>query len=192
MNDRMTDMAVLIRRILPQVLPCPRSMALDALQMVAVDFFKETGAWLATFEESVCPCDTVITLNLPRGALVATVLALYLNGSKVDGSLYQASSREIMLASAPQQAALAVVEASLRPARTATSLPDDLIEEWGDTLAFGTLAKLKSMSGQNIEWSDPQGATTNFQLYMDEVGKAKAKKLRRRFGGGALYVNMGE
>lgn len=50
-------------------------------------------------------------------------------------------------------------------------------------LAFGTLAKLKSMSGQNIEWSDPQGATTNFQLYMDEVGNtvtARTEKTAQR------------
>lgn len=160
--------------------------------MIAVDFFKESGVWLATFEESVCPCDTVITLSLPRDALVAAVLALYLDGSKVDGSLYQTSTREITLMNASPQAAFALVEASLRPTRTATALPDDLMEEWGDTLSFGAVAKLKSMSGQGIEWSDPQGAATNFQLYTEGVGKARERKLRRRFGSGALYVNMGE
>lgn len=192
MNTRMTNLDALIPRVLPQVLPCPRGMVMDALQMIAVEFFKESGAWQATFEESVCPCDTIITLDLPRDALVAKVLALYLDGSKVDGSRFQVSAREITLRDAPQQQALALVEASLRPVRTATALPDDLVEEWGDILSFGAVAKLKSMSGQKIDWSDPNGATTNYQLYLEGVGRAKERALRRRFGSGALYVNMGE
>lgn len=191
-NRRMTSLDELMPGVLPQVLPCPRSMAMDALQMVAVDFFKETGAWLATFQESVCPCDTVIPLDLPRDALVAQVLALYLDGSKVDGSRFQASAREITLTDAPQQEVLALVETSLRPVRRAMALPEELLEEWGDTLSFGALAKLKSMSGKNIDWSDPNGAATFYQLYMEGVGKAKARQLRRRFGSGILYVNMGE
>lgn len=192
MNTRTTDLNVLVPRVLPQVLPCPRGMVMDALQMIAVEFFKESGAWQATFEESVCSCDDVITLALPRDALVAKVLALYLDGSEVDGSRFQASAREITLTDVPQKVAPVIVKASLRPTRTATALPDELMEEWGDILSFGAVAKLKSMSGQKIEWSDPNGAATNYQLYLEGVGKAKERALRRRFGGGALYVNMGE
>lgn len=191
-NTRMTSLDELMPSVLPQVLPCPRSMAMDALQMVAVDFFKETGAWRATFQESVCACETVIALDLPRDALVAQVLALYLDESKVDGSRFQATTREITLKDAPQHGALALVEASLRPVRRATALPEELMEEWGDILSFGVLAKLKSMSGKNIDWSDPNGAATFYQLYMEGVGKAKERQLRRRFGSGVLYVNMGE
>lgn len=190
--SRMSKLALLLPRILPQVLPCPKSMALDALQMLAMEFCRETGVWLATFQESICPCETVIALDLPQTAVVASVSGVWLNDSLLDGSSYEVTGREITLSKPVEQVTDVIVKASLRPLRWASELPEDILEEYGDTLVFGAIAKLKAMSGQKVEWNDPQGMAVYYQLYNEGSGKAKARKFRKRFGSGVLYVNTGD
>lgn len=188
-GEKLESMDVLLRRIAPQVIPCPRSMILDALQTIAVDFFRETGVWTATFQDTASPCDPVITLSLPKGAVMGSVQSVALNGVLLESGGYTEGTRDITLNECPTVESLVVIKASLRPLRTTTALPEDLLEEYGDYLAFGAIAKLKAMSGQHVEWSDAQGASTNYQLYQDGVKQAKARKFRKRFGGGILYVN---
>ena len=191
-ETRTAQMEVLLPRIMPQVLPCPRSMALDAIQMVAVDFCKETGVWKEIFTETVCSCDVVIPVSVPRDAVLAGVSALYLDQDRVQASEYQVASRDIMLLFTPQNHASVTVEATLRPVRTAVTLPEEILEEWGDVIVHGVIARLKSMSGIKIEWTDPQGAVMHNELYNEGCAAAREQKFRRRFGGGIMYVNSGD
>ena len=80
------------------------------------------------------------------------------------------------------------VEAILRPSRFSQKVPHDLIEEWGDILAYGALAKIKAMSGKGIEWSDPQGAGVALQLYNEGTARAKGRVIRSRIGSGELFA----
>lgn len=73
---------------------------------------------------------------------------------------------------------------AFRPARTAAQIPEALLEEWGDTLVFGSLAKIKSMSGPRVGWSDPQAAQMNLSLYEQGVAQARIRGARRGDGGG--------
>ena len=189
-RERMEKMEILLRRIAPQVIPCPRSMILDALQTIAVEFFRETEVWEAVFQDVIGACETIFTPMLPKECALVNVKLLSLNGEDVNG--FSCGTRNIVLNEPPRENSLVIAKCSLRPLRTATTLPEDLIEEHGDTLAFGAIAKLKAMSGQNVEWSDQQGASVNYQLYQDGSVKAKSRKYRKRLGGGVLYVNSGE
>lgn len=185
---RMEKLEALLPRVLPQVLPCPKSMALDALQIVAVDFCRQSGAWPLELRESVFAGDCRIGLNPPRGVVIGEITALYLDGGRVDKASYTPFPQEIVLGFTPASEALATIEATARPTRTADSLPESIIEEWGDILAFGALAKLKSMSGTGIEWTDAQGAAMNLTLYNEGWCRAKTQMFRRRYGGGSLYI----
>lgn len=183
-------MDALLPLILPQTLPCPKSMAMDALRAVAVDFFKRTGAWEASFCEAIGARDTEIGLCLPKGAVIAGIRKAAIDGEELSGFSYGADG--IRLERACGREAMFQALASLRPKRTADSLPEDLLEEYGDDLAHGAIAKLKAMSGAQVEWSDPQGASLYYQLYEEGVARAKARKYRKRFGAGALYIKTGE
>lgn len=187
--SRMASMEKLLAQILPQTMPCPRSMALDALQMVAVDFFRESGVWVETFQEPVGCHETVITPAMPKTAALSGVSSVYLNDLEIEE--YLTERHEIILAHPPRNACLATIRATLRPLRTSTELPEDLLETYGDYLAFGAIAKLKTMSGNKVEWHDPQGAAVNYQLYTEGLARAQARKFRKRFGG-VLYVQTGE
>lgn len=190
--ERMGSIEVLLPLVMPQTMPCPQSMAMDALQTLAVDFCRETGAWDAVFQEEIEPCESVIPLPLPKGAAIASVTGFYLDGEKLEGKDFEVSLKEIILHEARNQRATATIKAALRPLRTCAELPEDLLEEYGDILAFGAIAKLKAMSGQHVEWNDPQGMNIHYQLYQEGLAKARARKYRKRLGGGVLYVNTGE
>ncbi len=190
--EKMQGIDILLPLVMPQVMPCPQSMVLDTLQMLAVDFCKETGVWDAVFREEVQPCETVIPLPLPKGAVIASVTDFYLDDEKLERKAFDAGLRDITLREARDACAVATVKAALRPLRTSRELPEDILEEYGDILAFGAIAKIKAMSGQYVEWSDPQGMNTYYQLYQEGATRAKARKYRKRLGSGVLYVNTGE
>lgn len=189
---RTENIDLLLPRILPQVLPCPRSMALDALQVVAADFCGQSGAMPLVLQESVLAGDCAIMLNPPKDVVMHHVRTVALDGNVIDSTSYMCSPYEITLRFMPQRDAVATVQGAARPIRTATTLPASLMEEWGDVLAFGALAKIKSMSGQGIQWADAQGAALNLQLYTEGVARARARIFRNRHGGGPLFASQGE
>lgn len=191
-DTRMERMDGLLPRILPQVLPCPRSMALDAVQMVAGDFCKETGAWSMVLTENVFAGECRIAVTMPRDAVLVGVLGLYLDGRPLDRPDYIPSPYDIVLRFTPQNEAVATIEATVRPARTAITLPAEIMEAWGDVIVHGALARLKAVSGKNIEWTDAQGAAMHNGLYNEGCADARTRIFRRRHGGGTLYANSGD
>lgn len=188
-HEKMESIEQLLPRILPQTLRCPKSMALDALQLTTGDFCKQTDVWTALLQEIVLVGKFHITLCPPKESVITSILRFWLDSHFVDKSDYTHSSHDIMLKFSPNRNALASAEVTLRPSREATSLPKDIMEEWGDILTFGALAKLKSMSGAGVEWSDPQGAAMNLELYNEGCCRAKTRMLRNRHGGGNLYAH---
>lgn len=182
----------LLTRILPQTLPCPRSMALDALQMIAMDFFRESGAWLENINAMCCGNDQFITPDLPRDAALVNVHELSLEGRKLEKSEYRLEGDGIVLTEAPQCVCCLYGLMSLRPKRTALEMPEDLLEEYGDSLIYGALARLKAMSGNRVEWSDPKGAELNYSLYQEGLARTRQRKYRKRFGGQLLYAQTAE
>lgn len=190
--SRMISLERLLSRILPQTLPCPRSMALDALQMSSMDFFRESGVWVEHLEEMAGACETAISSPLPKNAVLHNVSQVWLDEHKLDGGEYSSDSQGLVLANAPGRTCCVRFTATLRPKRTATELPEDLLEEYGDYLVYGAIARLKAMSGNKVEWSDPNGASLNWQLYNERLDRARKRRFRKRFGAGILYVQNDE
>lgn len=83
-DTRMERMDGLLSRILPQVLPCPRSMALDAVQMVAGDFCKETGAWSMVLTENVFAGECGLPWPCPAMPCWLMCWACHLDGGSLD------------------------------------------------------------------------------------------------------------
>lgn len=179
---RMGQIGSLIQRVLPQVLPCPRSMVMDALQYIAGDFCGNTGVWSMALQEYAIKGDSGIQLNPPEGVVVSRVKEISLDGNYIDASEYRATTSDVLLGFTPQMDAIALVQCAVRPSRSAESLPEDILEEWGDTIAYGALAKVKAMSGAQIEWTDAQGASLALQLYSEGCGRARAKMIRFKHG----------
>lgn len=177
----MADYAQLMPRLIPQLVPAPQFVLTDALQTVAVDFFTRSEVWRGVFEEIVGEGEREIQISVPRGQGIVRVLGLWLDGEQLrpdeDFSFAVAS---IMLASPACRDMQAKITASLKPGRMATKIPASSMEEWGDVLVFGTLAKVKSMTGPRIDWTDAAGAQLNMGLYEQGLAQARIRLLRGR------------
>lgn len=185
MTERMGSYDVIIPRVLMQVQPCPQFVVLDAVQQAAVDFFTRTEVWTDTMAETLFRGSRVMELTADRGVVVSRVLHLLLDGVRLEGGsdfhAERAGSGITVLFHAAHEDADHTVYAccAFRPARTAAQVPEALLEEWGDTLVFGSLAKIKSMSGPRVGWSDPQAAQMNLSLYEQGVAQARIRGARR-------------
>lgn len=182
-----TEYESLFPRFMLQIQPCPRVVVLDAVQTVAGDFFTRSGIWREMLVASVFKGDRFADLPMERGTAFVRAVEVRLDGTPLEGgkqfTIQQAGEgATIGFTFEPDQDRTAYVLAVLRPSRTATAIPSGYADEWVDVLVFGTLARLKSMSGQHVGFSDPQGAALNLQLYEDGIARAKVLVARGRDG----------
>lgn len=180
MNERMESLDVLVRQVLPLVLPCPRGMVLDALRAAAKDMCEQAVVWRAKFDETGMQGDADIPLPLPHGVNLSLVLDVWLDGNRLHAGDYSVEGCHICLRSPLPRDCAVVVEAALRPSRLAEHLPARLIEDWGDVLAYGAQARLKAMSGKNVEWTDAAGAQIALAQYNEGVARARIRAMARR------------
>jgi hypothetical protein len=187
----MTDMVTydaFLPHVLPQVLSCPKSMAVDALQTSTGEFCKASEAWAEVLTESVYAGDTTIDLNPEHQALVVRVSGLRIDGNRIDKQSYWPQTHSIRLRFTPAANAAAYVNVILRPARAATHVPKFLYEEWCEPIAAGALARLKMMTGPKITWSDPQGAAFHQKIAVEGAAEARVRMIRCRHGGGSICL----
>ena len=180
MNERMESLDALVRQVMPLGLPCPRGMVLDALRVAAKDLCEQAAVWRVKLDETALQGDAEVPLTLPRDAKLAFVLGVWLEGNRLDPSDYRVEGDHICLrATMPRECAV-TVEAALRPSRLAEHLPERLIEEWGDVLAYGAQARLKAMSGNKVEWSDGVGAQIALEQYKEGMARARIRAMASR------------
>lgn len=173
MKREMAEYTSLMPRLLPQCVPAPNYVLLDALQLVGVDFCTRTRIWRETLYESLSRGDTELPLML-RGRIIVQVQDVRLDGMHMKpGVHYDATPAGVVLASPACRDMEAVIVSSVRPSRMSTHFPAALLEEWGDVLCFGVLAKVKSMTGPRVEWTDAAGAELNLGLYEQGVARAR-------------------
>jgi hypothetical protein len=167
-------------------------MALDALQSAAVEFCKISTIWKESLDGDIEPCRPFLELSpSEKGSVVTQIIELFINGRRIDPLLYGISSHNVLsLTVMPSHNdmhyhALAVV----RPDRNATRIPEQIVEEWGEIISAGAIAKLKLMTGTKVEWSDPQGAAFEQQRFIEGAAQARIQEIREQHGSkGALTV----
>lgn len=184
---RMLSYEALARRAVPFVQPCPAVVVLDAVQTVGVDFFRRAEVWQETFVETLFRGDRLLELAPERDASLCRVLELTLDGVPLaegeDFSAEQAGAALCLAFRSPAAMDRAVhAHCVLAPRRLSERAPEVFLEEHGDTLLFGVFAKLQSMRGGHIGWSDPEAARMNLTLYEQGVAQARIRVARGRGG----------
>ncbi len=177
--ERMESLDVLVRQVLPLVLPCPRGMVLDALQAVAAHFCEQAAVWRERLEEAGAQGEGSILLSLPRGSRLVRVQAVWLDDNRLSPQDFRTEGSDVCLRTALPRDCRVTVEAVLRPSRLADTLPERLVEAWGDVLAYGAQARLKAMSGRKVAWTDAAGAQIALQQYNEGVARARIRAMSR-------------
>lgn len=178
-NSRTVKLDTIMNQVLPFVLPCPRSMALDSLCVVAKDFCTQAAIWKEVFSEQGYKGNTSIDIPVPIYAEIVKVTDLWIGESCVCGDQYHRDGKSLHLHFAMPHDEVVSARCWLRPSREYQCLPDWLIEEWGDVIAYGAQARLKVMTGNKIEWSDAAGAQVALEQYNEGVARARIRAMRR-------------
>lgn len=167
--------------VMPQVISCPREIAIDALQSTSVDFFKETRIWTETLTESVDANTTEVALDIPTYTELVAVEGVRINDARCCAGDYTVEHKTLQLHNMTTARCVLSVDVVLRPSRFCTEVPKRLFEEYGDIIVAGALARLKAMGGEvqddvrTISWSDPDGAKYNYEVYLRGLNKTKLR-----------------
>jgi hypothetical protein len=188
---KLANISDIIPRVLPFVYSCPKSMVVDALQNIAMDFFKNTEVWQDVLSGDIDQCEQAIDF-FPEvsDSVIVRIFSLTIKGGKVSRECFSLEGHNVVRLKyrLPHDAHGCFAHVVLRPGRNATKIPAELIEDWGDVIAAGALAKIKLMTGPKVEWSDPQGAAVQNQLYVEGTARAKIQRMRDDKGGGSLTI----
>ena len=193
MGIRLAPLSDLLPDVLPLVWSCPRGIALDALRQTAMEFCRRSELWRDTLEGEIDHDEGTAEITpSDRGSAIARIIALRLNDSGVnlfsDAYSLEAGNIVKFLFTPGSDATSCTADVVLRPGMLSEKIPDFIMEEWGKILASGTLAKLKSMTGPKIEWSDLQGAAIQQQAFVEGTASARINSIRAGIGGKSMSV----
>lgn len=198
----------IIAPVLVDIPKCLPTTAIAKMREVARDFCDLTRIWkveLAGITPVEDQRDYPLSAIIPVGSRVAGIIrvsqaSLPLNPLTAPAlvttkgnlqSHYFPGKDSISFWPIPSDAAteLIYVTVALKPTRTATTLDDDLVEDWAEALINGTKGELFAMP--NKTWTDPSQANYHKGLYLDKRGEARVAALK---GGSPAshYVNQVE
>ena len=114
MDSGMGELRDLLPRVLPQVAPCPPSVALDALQAAAVEFCAATGVWADRIDEVLPAGECLLRADAPRGTAIVRLRGVWMDGRRVDADEYATDGALLRLHTPPRQDVALTLEAVLR------------------------------------------------------------------------------
>lgn len=191
----MADYTDLHPDILPHVQACPLPTITRAIQVIAQDFFQRSEAYTHTITATgVALNDYQVTVDVPANTKIAVPLDMYLDGELLATTNHKMLGLEfgdwkaatpatptrvmvdetttdgLIIALPSDGAYLLSGRIAVKPLRSATTLPDYLIENHGDAIVAGVLSRLFLM--KNTEWYDPKLGAYNEGEYERAIDEA--------------------
>lgn len=186
---------------LPEVLPfvpgCPQPVAINAVRNSVIQFMTETGLSEQTLSVSLVDGTALYTVTPAAG----TKIINYVRGDIAGSPVYPASPAQLdatslgwraLDGSQPTQAfieggqlrvlpipgAAATLSATFvcAPTRAATTVDDEVLEDYAETIASGALYRLLALPGQ--PWSSPELADYHKAKFEADVSDAIVMKMK--------------
>ncbi|MBT4080644.1 MAG: hypothetical protein HOE82_08530 [Gammaproteobacteria bacterium] len=190
----MADYSDLTSRLRPSLPSCPDVSIEGAIARTARDFCSKHGVYRATLSDFNTVASTRdYVLSTPAGTQVSNILWVTYNdnellqygerGLQADDEEWetregtptaytQLTKSELSLFPIPNAVKAVSVRLELKPTLAATSIDDDVYDEWNQAFEYGALVKLLTIPKK--EWSDPALALYYKELYEDELRKASS------------------
>lgn len=153
--------------VLPFVSSCPDDTVLHNVRLAAIEFFRRTHVWEADLTPITADgVSSLFALTLPTDAVIDKVQRVRLkpagqearkiavfeakegqeqvdSGFCTDDFAFTDASRKSITVWPLQLSATQILaRAALKPSQTATTLPDDLFEQYAEVISHGALSKL--------------------------------------------------
>lgn len=188
----------LMYEILPHVPSCPAPSVMTAIRAQTREFFHEAECWIHTIDETTTAGTREVAIsNLPANTRVAVPLEIYVDGKPIStanhrmmkltfAEEYATKSGKVefvMLADnstdtlefwpLPNDSYAVTGRVAVKPIRTATELPDAIMDEFADGIIAATLAKLFGQA--NTEWYDAKLSNKHTAMMYAEIEKARSR-----------------
>ena len=165
---------VLMPYVLPVVDKCPKAQIVHEIRSAAITFCQETQIWQEDldplfFPEGIAEAD----VDPPRESRVCEIISIKTQDGEelTPGLNFTATLEAVTLTATPTVDTQLDIRAALKPTLASTGIPEGIMEDWGQKIAYGAIAALKAMRGR--EWEDVPGAQLNNQLFEDGMASAK-------------------
>lgn len=199
----MATVISLIPDVAVEINEAPNAAIKKALVDATREFCRETMFW----HESLAATDTVVdqadyTLTLPADSEIVDLVSIKYNENetltpKTDAQLERMSddwrtdtgdpyyyqrlgNATIKVIPIPQTVITdaIVVKAALQPAKTATTIDDKIIDDYGEYIIYGALGRLFRMS--NKPWTDLNLSASYTAMFRSKFGEAKSRGTNER------------
>lgn len=179
---------------------CPTFTVEHELRNAAIRFFEESRAWSAVMDPirvAGGEADVELDSDDPRQIDLVRIEAAWCDGRKLNvrsvdemeastrenwteragtpHSLIQLMSGVMLLYPTPSEAVTVTLRATLRPAMTATEIPDTMMK-YRDAIRQGAMGRLQMYPGQ--PWSAPDMAMVNAAAFRAAIDKANIDATR--------------
>lgn len=166
---------------------CPDPFLTQELRAAATEFFRDSRAWMEWLDPIVVTGTLrEYDLDLPTGSMLVGLERATSNGNPTELLSFRAQDKNpatrenerpgivtgdrvaITLTRAFTPSTRIELQVSLTPSRTATTLPDALMAQYGDAIVAGARYRLKRTPGP---LNDPNGAQLAYAEYQRHLGK---------------------
>ena len=179
------DLYDLVALIVPEVPGSPDVAVRSALRLIARDFCRETEVWREEVTGTTTEDEDEYDLNTLHSydAQVYRVLKLEQEDSTIDRDDYTFGPTGILTYdNAPDESDdTLTISTVLLPLISCTVYPQWLLDQWGDGIAAGTVARLAGQTGR--PWSSPQVAALKSEEYRNAIAQAKGVVITGREDG---------
>ena len=187
--------------VMPRVEGCPTGLVKHAVRDAVIEFCERTLMWKHAFaavdivadqdnytftapDGTVLCCPTYVSINktqlFPTNEedLDNTIPEWRNSTSRQPGSFYMDYDGTMYLVPTPSENFVAglSVEAALKPAITADTIPDWLYNNWAEVISHGALMRLHSMVGK--VWADTQMVALHRAKFKEGITRAKSKTMK--------------
>lgn len=189
------DLSAIRPYVQPHVIGCPVPLVDQAIVRSVIEFCARTGVWrYEQATQAVVKATTKYGFAPPAGAKVERVLAAWLDGKplKVLNATDMLGAQGWLTETGAPYALVALNDSqyrvyplgdgdvdmivTLKPARTATTIEDDIFEAHVDAIADGALARLMAQPGKS--WSNSELGLWHKGQYEGAIDDATHREFR--------------
>ena len=171
---------------------CPKLLITRELLRASREFFEESQVWQETYYVGVPGGVSEGQFNIKDGQAMLAVIdvkkmgekrsllkapsRLDLSRSSGEPQAYSSTTSKLFLGPIPTEDFIAEVLIAVKPSLSATTLPDQLIEDWGEKIASGAVESLLNMPETN--WYSPKASVGHGNLFRSGITRARTRIAR--------------